>query len=487
MTQTTESDSDAPGHGVVVRAQNGDVIRYDPSGLVMRLSDKVIADIALRMGAQPGAGAPAGSAAKVSRRDPHDDLEGIDAWDLRVEGDWLHFTARLMGKQGIRAFRRHVDGGDIIADAPGPLMGILGIGGPRAALASTGAPGFPQHIVAPADDIGAVGHAGVERGLATDRLEHLRERTLEALVAEVLLDWQLEKFAALPLFMTRVETDSAADAAALSNGRAFDNLILAGTNLKAAATALGKRAKLLAVTLDFALEDQGGDARTYRDGMLALMAKAERELWQLGLDKPVFVARFDSGTAEVTAAPALEGQWELAWNHGDHDLRYSAPGYMFALDDFDRPTDTSRQQMAEMTAAAISDDAWQCPMLMLAEREPGKAKIIRVTARGIGALLIDAADPFGAGKTAGFALVGSDARITGVAIARDDPQAVLVSCSKSVAGDAKLAYAYGAAPGDGPYPANCGALRDGWGMDSATGTRLHRWALPALLPVTGNA
>jgi hypothetical protein len=68
VTQTTESDSDAPGHGVVVRAQNGDVIRYDPSGLVMRLSDKVIADIALRMGVQPAAGAVAGSVGGVSAK-----------------------------------------------------------------------------------------------------------------------------------------------------------------------------------------------------------------------------------------------------------------------------------------------------------------------------------------------------------------------------------------------------------------------------------
>jgi len=487
-TDDTGDMTETPGHGVVVRARNGDVIRYDPSGLVMRLSDKVIADIALRMGAQvTTANSATATAAPTARHDPHDALEGIDAWDLRAEGDWLHFTARLQGKQGIRAFRRHVEGGAIIADTPGPLMGILGIGGPRAALASPGVTGFPQHIVAPADDIGAVGHAGVERGIETDRLEHLRERTHEALVAEVLLDWQVAKYAALPLFMTRVETDSAADARALANGLAFDNLILAGRNLKSAAEAMGKRAKLVAICLDFALEDQGGDALAYRDGILALMAKAERELWQLGMDKPVFVARFESGTADAAANAALEGQWELAWNHGDHDLRYSAPGYMFALDDHDRPTEDARTQMAEMTAAAISDDAWQCPMLMLAEYDPANPKIIRVTARGIGEMILDAADPFGAGKTAGFALVGSDAKITAVKIAPDDPQAVLITCSKPPGGAVKLAYAYGAGAGQDPIRGNRGALRDGWTMDSTTGATLHRWALPALLPVTGHA
>ncbi len=35
--------------GVIIRAENGDVIRYDETGLVLRLSDKVIADIAARL------------------------------------------------------------------------------------------------------------------------------------------------------------------------------------------------------------------------------------------------------------------------------------------------------------------------------------------------------------------------------------------------------------------------------------------------------
>jgi hypothetical protein len=60
VSETDDTEEHAPGHGVVVRAPNGDVIRYDPSGLVMRLSDKVIADIALRLGTAPrqGGGGP---------------------------------------------------------------------------------------------------------------------------------------------------------------------------------------------------------------------------------------------------------------------------------------------------------------------------------------------------------------------------------------------------------------------------------------------
>ncbi|MBT8431418.1 MAG: hypothetical protein KJP27_02880, partial [Altererythrobacter sp.] len=35
---------------VILRARNGDVIAWDDTGLVLRLSDQVIADIAARLG-----------------------------------------------------------------------------------------------------------------------------------------------------------------------------------------------------------------------------------------------------------------------------------------------------------------------------------------------------------------------------------------------------------------------------------------------------
>ena len=43
-----------------------------------------------------------------------------------------------------------------------------------------------------------------------------------------------------------------------------------------------------------------------------------------------------------------------------------------------------------------------------------------------------------------------------------------------------VTYAHAAQPGEGPYPANRGALRDAWGE----GAR-RRWALPARLKLTG--
>ena len=44
-----------PPEGVIIRAENGDVIGYDETGLVLRLSDKVIADIAARLELKPQA------------------------------------------------------------------------------------------------------------------------------------------------------------------------------------------------------------------------------------------------------------------------------------------------------------------------------------------------------------------------------------------------------------------------------------------------
>jgi hypothetical protein len=109
--------------------------------------------------------------------------------------------------------------------------------------------------------------------------------------------------------------------------------------------------------------------------------------------------------------------------------------------------------------------------LFLAERETGERATIRVTAQGDGPLTLDGESP------AGFALTGDEAgaTITGVEIAPDDAQAILIRCDTPPEGaNLRLAYAAGTQ----------GALRDGWSMDSRTGITLHRWALPAILPVT---
>lgn len=458
------------GHGVVLRARNGDVIRYDPTGLVLRLADRVVEDLALRLPERDAAPVATVSAAAAELPD------GIDAWNARADGDWVTFTARLPGDQGVRGYRAHVDGGDIIAETNGPVLGILGVGGARGALATRQAARYPHHIVAPADDIGAVGHAGIEVAKPMDRLEHLREMTHEALVAQTVLDWRMADFGPLPLFFTRVESDASVTAADLACGKAVENLLVAARNLRAACELMGKKSKILAVTLDFALEDHSETASAYRDGMLATMEAISEGLWKLGFDRPLFVSRFESALPDLAPAPALDGQWELSWSHGDHRLLHSAPAYMFARDAYDRPTETARQQQAEMTASAIAEAAtWKCPTLHLAELED---TTLRVAARAAGPLVLDEGDPFGSGDLMGFALTGCEngSEIKGITVASDDPQTLLIMLTKAPTGaDLRLAYAT-----HGP-----GAVRDDWQLDSATGVTLHRWALPAHLPITG--
>jgi hypothetical protein len=300
--------------------------------------------------------------------------------------------------------------------------------------------------------------------------------THEALCAQAILHWRMADFGPLPVFVTRVETDASVTAADLAQGRAVSNLLIAASNLRDAAQAMGAKAKVLAVTLDFALEDQSETSQDYRDGMLAVMEAISSGLWEMGFDRPLFVSRFASGLPDLAPTAALEGQWELSWSQGDHRLLHSAPAYMFALDTYDRPTDAARQQQAEMTAAAIAEaETWKCPTLHLAEVE---GDVIRVAARAAGPLSLDEADPFGAGDMFGFSLMGctNKAAIKGVVIAPDDQQTILIRLDKTPKGkDMRLAYAV----------TGTGAVRDDWSMQSTTGVTLHRWALPAHLPLTG--
>ena len=477
--------------GVLVRARNGDVIRYDATGLVLRLSDRVIEDIRQRLGAPEAQGQPATGAAP----DAGDDealLDGLDVWDIRAEGDWLRFAARLPGAQGPRAFRRHRAGGGIIAEAPGPLLGILGLGGPRAALATPRVADFPYHVLTADDGIGAVGQSGVDTAALTPRLGQLREMTHEALVADTLLGWQMDKHAALPLFVVRTEADGSASAAELASGPALANLMIAADNLREAAAAQGRAAQIMAVALDFALEEIGGTAAGYRDAMIALMTRITEELQRRGFDKPLFVTRLDAGAPGLATAAQVQGQWELAWNAGGHKLIVSAPGYMFEMDDCARPTARGRQHMAMMTAAALSAarlrphtpdplaDGWHCPIFHLAEyeRDGTGATVLRLIGQAQSALVLEpgvAAVPEGAAPV-GLALDDpGGARITAVGIDPDDDRTVVLTLDRAPAEGATLVYGWGT-----PDPAATVAVRDGWDLP---GTDLRRWALPCILPV----
>lgn len=466
--------ADIPTEGVIIRAENGDVIRYDETGLVLRLSDKVIADIAARLDLAP----------RPAEALPLPDLpEGLDLWAPRRTGDWLFFQANLPGADSARGYRRHVSGGAIVAEAQGALLAVLGIGGARAGLGSPGPARFRWHVLAPADDIGAVGMGGEGEAVATDALEPLRELTVEALVADELLARRRAALLPLPLVMVRAETDMASSARDLGTGTAVANLDRAFANLQAAAARLGTGAQVLAVVLDYTLEDVTGDPVAYRDGMIALMERITRGMAKEGLARPVFLAAFDCGTQSVTQGPGLEGQWELSWNHADHQLVFAAPSYAFQLDDTGRLTDAGRAEKAVLLAEALlavnGGGRWLCPVIQLAEWTDGSIRLICEAQEG---LVLDQADPFGAGKLAGFALEGvtNGAEISGVRIDAGDPKVVVVTCSKRPEGEVFVTYAHAAAPGGGPYPANRGALRGDFGAGA-----VRRWALPARLRLTG--
>jgi hypothetical protein len=474
--------------GTVLRAQNGDVIRYDETGLVLRLSDRVIADIARRLG-------PVGAAPPLDA----DVLGDLDAWNLRQSGDWHVFSANLPGAEGPRQYRQRIpsdqgQAGAVMADAPGALLGLFCLGGSRAAWAIPRASQFPYHILGAADDVGAVGMAGVEAAAKTDALETLREVTRDGLIAECLLAdrWQARR--AMPLYMVRCETDGSSSVADLIKGRAIANLGQAARNLRAAAESLAKPARIVAIRLDYSLEDVTSTVAEFRDGMLSLMAAITSDLTKMGFHKPLFVATFDSGTWALSDHPALRAQWELAWNPADHDLIFSAPGYMFGQDANGRPTPEAMAEMAAMDAAAMTasyeDKPWFCPMLLLAEME-GKTTL-RVKSRSMAPLVLDVTDPFGAGPTAGFRLVGAKngAKIKSVALAPDDPQDLILTLDKAPTGEGiTLCYGLGASPRkvkpeqSVAHAAACGALRDAGDVAGPGNRMLHRWALPCALPV----
>jgi hypothetical protein len=466
--------TDIPQKGTILRAANGDVITYDQTGLLMHLSDRVIDDIAARLDLP---------ALQPMTQDAVILPDDIDAWDVRMQGDWFFFTGNLFGAEGVRGYQRHRDHPTILAQSHLPLIGILAIGGARAALATAGPARFPYHLMAPADDIGAVGLAGLEAAIPTPLLEPLRELTHEAMLAETLLAKRAERGMGLPIFCLRAETDMAAAAHELGQGPAVENLEAAMRNIVAAAARLGRRATLPVICLDYCLEDVTGDPIAYRDGILAMMERLTVSLGELGLPAPVFLSGFDCGTQTITTGPALEGQWELSWNNAAHKVLFTCPSYAFELDDTGRLTDRGRRQKAEISAEALlaheAGERWICPTLQLAEYD---GDVIRITVAAGERLVLDKGDPFGAGKAAGFRLTGTKATIQSVEIASNDPRSVILRLSGRPEGEVYVTYAYGAPAGKGPYPANAGALRDEW---QAKDRPLHRWALPARLKVTG--
>lgn len=463
----------ATSSGVLIRAENGDIVTWDETGLTLRLSETVLADLRRRL------------PLPVPRHDAHS-LGDLDAWNLRDQDGWLHFDGRLDPSLGTRSYRRAHTGGDIIAEATGPLLGLFALGGQRRAGFCSRPIAFPYHILAPGDDIGAVGLEGTAEAEATARLQHVTWPTREALMAECLLSDRLAEGRALPLHLCRAETDSSASISDLQSGPAFSNLLTAFDNGIDAAHSLGTQLSVPAVALDFGLEDRSADAPTLARGLRSLMARIEAELILRNIARPVFLITAEAGTHRDTTHPAIAAHAILSWQTGPHRLTITSPGYMFEQTAWGRPTDAARRRMARMDAFALTEAQarrdWYCPTLLLAEAIDRQ---IRVTAQSMGPLVLcDALDP---GPSMGFRLTGTMARISDITIASDDPRAVILTTDAPATGGV-LHYAHGAdpTPGRTGLPPNRGGLRDDWQVSGPDGgPPLHRWALPAVLPIWG--
>lgn len=408
------------GRGVVIAARNGPVIEWDDSGLVMRLSDLVVRDIARRIGGSEGFGiAP-------------DALGDIDAWDVFREGDWLGFQARLAS--GVRRYRRHATGGAILARTGGPVWLLAGLGGARRRVSHLLPLEFPHHVLrTPFADEG-------ERALAV----HHRSVGVQALVADRLMAGRFAQGRALRTVLAEDAGPEGLAGLVAGQGRLCD--------------ALGQPAQVLAVGIDF-----DGDY----DTALAQMAAA---------GPARIVTSFDSGAYWQMAGAGFAAQARLALRAGVHDLTFAAAGYAFAQDalGFLTPDGLQRRAMAEAAAieARLARQDWFCPTACFAEAEGDR---VRVTFKAMSDLVLET--PAFSGDWHGFSVEGG--RIEDIRIAGDDARAILLR----VAGDVRrVGYAIPDGQGravDGHFHPNGGGVRDGFAQDG-----LHRWALPFDLPVT---
>ena len=388
---------------------------------------------------------------------------------------------------------------------------MLSIGGPRRAVGVDGVGDFGYHVVAPNDDIGAAGLAGSAVAEIGNGFSNLREQTRDSLIAQAVLRARQANNRALPLIMARCEVDQSVSADALASGVAFDNFMVAAETLVTVAKSMGKKSRILAVGLDYCIEDTTSTGMAYRDGIYALMRKIELALGALGYRKPCFVSLFECGGLQSDAGCHTHEQWELATNPAGFDLVYSAPGYMFEQTVYGRPTAVALGQMAEMDGHAIeaclqvprNDEEtsagvgqWCCPSFLLAERQRPATKkgthSIRVTGNALSALVIDPSPDFGSPDLAGFTLenVENKAQLVAVHLCPDNPLDLLLDCDIAPEGEnIRLHYASGQTAQSENldehfgFPHNRGCVRDSWQADSAGGRRLHRWALPCILPV----
>ena len=459
-----EDDHQVPPNGtgnVLLRARNGDVIRFDDSGLILKLSDQVVDDLRHRL---------------FTPIDP-DVLGDLDAWNLRVQGDWIFFDANMPGSNGPRGYRRPVAGGAVLAETPGPVLGILSLGGSRRTRAIPGPGEYPYHVVSPEDDIGAVGMAGIEAATETSRSEGLREQTQDALLAAEMLRLRQACGRGLPLILVRCETDRSASLEALGAGRAFENLMRAAENLKALALTLNKSAKIAALSVDFALEDIGTPEPEFVPAMRALLEKLATSFWDLDLRPVPALMVFDTSAA-CPGRDRRQAQWDLAVYGNEMGPVFTLPSFAIETDETLRPTEAGMRLRARTEAAALLEMGagrdWHCPRFLLAEWED--AQFIRVRSDAQAPLMFDKQDPFKSGTNHGVQIEGPDGllAIQSVSVDPEEPRDLLIQLEKKAAHTGLMfSYAW-----ETP-----GAIRDSWSSPDAPDVK--RWALPARLKVSG--
>ena len=464
---------------ILLSAENGPILAADETGLVLRLSDRVVADLARRLAVLPGAKPDAAIAAATAQGPAATPLDtailgDIDGWDVTRQGDWLSFTARLPGAEGTRRYLRHASGTGLLAQAPGPVQGIFSIAGGRRFNAPSLVPDFPFHILGTA--------LFEDPDEAPPLFDNLRHCGLDADLAAALLRRRHAAFRALPLFACAAITRDAGDLTAF--GAALNRFT-------ALAAALNKSARIAAICLEVSPDqiapDQDADGfhralMSQADDIAAAIAKA-------GLPPARLLVTLDCGgwwgSDPARARIAAEGLCRLALCPGPHEVTLTGSTAALAQDRLGQPLRASALVQAELESHALEAlagrEAWTAPILYLAERDGPRG--LRALFKSTAPLVIDAADPMGAGPLAGFALSGAPegTQITGIAIDPQDPRTVLLTLSADLPRDipARLDYAIPGAPDSAArLPGWAGALRDDWQGETGTGAPVHRWALP---------
>lgn len=412
---------------ILLSAANGPVIGVDDTGVVMNLSDRVIRDIARRL---PTTGAaPTELAAQPTVSEQQFWLaDDIDWWNARSEGDWVRFDARLPGTDDSRRYARHASGAGVLADAPGALLGLISLAGPRRYTQISVAPDFPYHIVGcPPPEVDEsplfanLGHRGIDTGIC-DRLLARRHAAFRRLPLHVTQPCLLVPSAPLE------KADLTEFTQALNRIATF-------------ARELGRPARIIAVAVELGPQHvtTGATAEDMHLAVLGLLDRVAADIRAAGMGEAPILLTVDAGAwwnddAELAqcAADALQ---RLILCPGAHVIVPVGSTTGLEQDDLGLP---SKAAMAEQILREVSvierlqdRQTIAAPVLYLAERiDPRHIKaIFKVQcALSIDAGLLDQIGP-GAGFSLRLADTGEDWPITSVEIDPGDSGTLILAVS----------------------------------------------------------